>query len=301
MTHNDSGKAPFHSGFISILGRPNVGKSTLLNALVGEKVAIVTPKPQTTRNRIIGILNLEDAQLVFVDTPGIHKPRTKLGEFMDKSIQEATKGIDALLVVLDATKITDQDRNVVMDMQSMKVPKILLLNKIDLVHPQDLLQPIADFAQAGYDAILPISAKTGDGVDILKRELIARLPEGPAYFPDTMWTDQTERQFVAELIREQALFALQEEIPHGIGIEVLSMKDMSDEMVEIYANIFCEREAHKRIIIGKQGAMLGTIGRKSREGIEKLLGKRVNLQLWVKVQPDWRNSPGDLRSLGYTE
>ncbi len=293
--------AHFRSGFISIVGRPNVGKSTLLNALVGEKVAIVTPKPQTTRNRIIGILNQPDAQMVFVDTPGIHKPRTKLGEFMDQSIQEAVKGIDALLVVLDAGKITQQDHKVVADMRAMKVPKILVLNKIDTVHPQDLLKPMADFAEAGYDAILPISARKGDGVDILKNEIIARLPEGPAYFPSTMWTDQTERQFVAELIREQALFALQEEIPHGIGVEVLSMKDISDSMVEIYANIFCEREAHKRIIIGKQGAMLGTIGKKAREGIEKLLDKKVNLQLWVKVRSDWRNAPGDLKSLGYSE
>lgn len=301
MTQTDSGKIPFHSGFISILGRPNVGKSTLINALVGEKVAIVTPKPQTTRNRIIGILNLDHAQLVFVDTPGIHKPRTKLGEFMDQSIQEATKGIDAMLVVLDVTRITDQDREVVESMRGIKAPKIMVLNKIDLVHPQELLEPIAAFAQAGYDAILPVSAKTGDGVEVVKQELISRLPEGPAYFPDSMWTDQTERQFVAELIREQALFALQEEIPHGIGVEVLSMKDLSDEMEEIYANLFCEKDSHKRIIIGRQGAMLGTIGRKARAGIEKLLGKRVNLQLWVKVRPDWRNTPEDLKTLGYSE
>ncbi len=301
MTQTDSGKIPFHSGFISILGRPNVGKSTLINALVGEKVAIVTPKPQTTRNRIIGILNLDHAQLVFVDTPGIHKPRTKLGEFMDQSIQEATKGIDAMLVVLDVTRITDQDRGIVESMRGIKAPKLLVLNKIDLVHPQELLEPIAAFAQAGYDAILPVSAKTGDGVEVVKQELISRLPEGPAYFPDSMWTDQTERQFVAELIREQALFALQEEIPHGIGVEVLSMKDLSDEMVEIYANLFCEKDSHKRIIIGRQGAMLGTIGRKARAGIEKLLGKRVNLQLWVKVRPDWRNTLEDLKTLGYSE
>ena len=294
-------KTPFHSGFISIIGRPNVGKSTLLNSLVGEKVAIVTPKPQTTRNRIIGILNLPDAQLVFVDTHGIHKPRTKLGQFMDKSIQDAMKGIDALLVVLDASKIASQDRSIVQDMRMMKVPKILVLNKIDLVHPQELLKPISDFAGAGYDAIVPLCARTGDGIDVLKRELISHLPEGPAYFPDSMWTDQTERQFVAELIREQALYALQEEIPHGIGVEILSMKDKSDEMVEIFANIFCEREAHKRIIIGKQGKMLGSIGKKSREGIEKLLGRHVNLQLWVKVRPDWRNTPEDLRTLGYAD
>ena len=300
MTQQDV-KSAFHSGFISIVGRPNVGKSTLLNALVGEKVAIVTPKPQTTRNRIIGILNMPDTQMVFVDTPGIHKPRTRLGEFMDQSIQEAMKGIDGLIVVLDASKITPQDHQIVSDMKTMRVPKILVLNKIDLVHPQDLLKPIADFSEAGFDAILPISARIGDGIDILKQELVSRMPEGPAYFPTTMWTDQTERQFVAELIREQALFSLQEEIPHGIGVEVLSMKDLNDDMVEIYANLFCEREAHKRIIIGKQGSMLGAIGKKAREGIEKLLGKKVNLQLWVKVRPDWRNTPGDLKTLGYSE
>ena len=220
---------------------------------------------------------------------------------MDQSVQEATKGIYALVVVLDAGKITQQDRKIVQDMQGMQVPKILVLNKLDLIHPQDLLKPMADFSQAGYDAIVPVSARNGDGVDLLKDELIARLPEGPAYFPVDAWTDQTERQFVAELIREQALFMLKDEVPHGIGVEVLSMKTRDDDMVEIYANLFCEREAHKRIIIGRQGSMLGAIGRKAREGAEKLLGQKVNLQLWVKVRPDWRNSPDDLKTLGYTE
>ena len=291
----------FRSGFISIVGRPNVGKSTLLNALVGEKVAIVSPKPQTTRNRIIGIRNAPDHQLVFIDTPGIHKPRTRLGEFMDQSIKDALEAIDMLIVMVDATKVTPQDHEAVKLTSSLNIPRFLLLNKLDLVRPQDLLPLIASFAEDSFDMILPISAKNGDGLDTLMAEIVKRLPEGPQYFPEEQWTDQTERQIIAELIREQALYLLSEEIPHGIGVEILSMKEETPELTEIFADIYCERASHKGIIIGKHGAMLVKIGSRARAQIEALLNTHINLKLWVKVRPDWRNSPSDLRTLGYTE
>jgi len=293
--------APFKSGFVSLVGRPNVGKSTLLNALVGEKVAIISPKPQTTRNQIIGIHNGMHHQVVFVDTPGIHKPRTRLGEYMDKSIQDALQAIDAMVVIADASRADPQERETIRTLAQKQVPKFLALNKIDLVHPQQLLPLIALYQDDGFDVILPLSAKTGDGVDILMKHILSCLKEGPRYYPEDQWTAQTERQIIAELIREQALYLLQEEIPHGIGIEVLSMKEQSPTLVEIFADIYCERASHKGIIIGKQGSMLGQIGSRARAQIEALLGTQVMLRLWVKVRPDWRNSNNDLKTLGYGE
>ena len=293
--------APFKSGFVSLVGRPNVGKSTLLNALVGEKVAIISPKPQTTRNQIIGIHNGKHHQVVFVDTPGIHKPRTRLGEYMDKSVQDALQAIDAMVVIADASREDPQERETIRTLAQKQVPKFLVLNKIDLVHPQQLLPLIALYQDDGFDAILPLSAKTGDGVDILMKHILSCLKEGPRYYPEDQWTAQTERQIIAELIREQALYLLQEEIPHGIGIEVLSMKEQSPTLVEIFADIYCERASHKGIIIGKQGSMLGQIGSRARAQIEALLGTQVMLRLWVKVRPGWRNSNNDLKTLGYGE
>lgn len=291
----------FRSGFISIVGRPNVGKSTLLNQLVGEKVAIVSPKPQTTRNQIIGIKNGADYQIVFVDTPGIHKPKTKLGEFMDKSVQDALKAIDAMVVIADVTRNDAQEREVIKSLAQQSIPRFLVLNKIDLVHPQQLLPIIANYAEDGFDAILPVSAKTGAGLPELMEKLLEKMPQGPRYYPEDQYTSQTERQIIAELIREQALFALQEEIPHGIGVEVLSVKEVSPTLTEIFADIYCERASHKGIIIGKQGATLGRIGSKARQQIEALLNTQVMLKLWVKVRPDWRNSNNDLKTLGYSE
>ena len=293
--------APFKSGFVSLVGRPNVGKSTLLNALVGEKVAIISPKPQTTRNQIIGIHNGMHHQVVFVDTPGIHKPRTRLGEYMDKSVQDALQAIDAMVVIADASRADPQERETIRTLAQKQVPKFLALNKIDLVHPQQLLPLIALYQDDGFDAILPLSAKTGDGVDILMKHILSCLKEGPRYYPEDQWTAQTERQIIAELIREQALYLLQEEIPHGIGIELLSMKEQSPTLVEIFADIYCERASHKGIIIGKRGSMLGQIGSRARAQIEALLGTQVMLRLWVKVRPDWRNSNNDLKTLGYGE
>lgn len=289
----------FHSGFITIVGRPNVGKSTLMNAMVGEKIAIVSSRPQTTRNRIMGVMTRPDWQIVFLDTPGIHTPHTKLGESMMQSVKDAMDGMDGVLVLVDATQVGEHDRAIVRDMAGKKVPKVLAINKIDLLPPEKLLGLIASFADLGYDAIIPISAKTGDGLDDLTKQLATHLPEGPKYFPDDMMTDQPERLICAELIREKALQHLRDEVPHGIGVEMMGMEKMNDNFMEINATIYCERDAHKGIIIGKHGAMLQTIGSEAREDIEKLLGLHVNLKLWVKVRPDWRNRASDLRTLGY--
>ena len=289
----------FKSGFIAIVGRPNVGKSTLLNSLVGEKVAIVSNRPQTTRNRLMGVVCDEKYQMVFVDTPGIHKPRTQLGNFMMQAVQEGMEGIDALLVLVDVTAVGPGDRQIAEDMSRKKLPVLLLLNKIDLVQPQELLRIIDIFKEMPFAAILPISAKTGEGLDTLRKELLSRLPAGPKYFPDDMLTDQPERVLCAELIREKALRHLRDEVPHGIGVEILRMEKKSDNLMEVHADIYCEKDSHKSIIIGKHGAMLSLIGKEARIDIESLLGMRVNLQLWVKVRPDWRNSKADLRTLGY--
>ena len=291
----------YHSGFIAIIGRPNVGKSTLMNAMVGEKVAIVSNRPQTTRNRIMGICTQEDSQIVFLDTPGLHTPRNRLGEYMMQTAKDALTGIDALIVMVDATAVGKQNRAVVEDMSRHQVKKVLVLNKIDLLEPEQLLGLIASFAQAGYDDIIPVSARTGDGLNQLKELLIGYLPEGPQYFPSDAITDQPERVICAELIREKALYHLKEEVPHGIGVEMMSIKKLSDNLTEIHATIYCERPAHKGIIIGKQGSMLKLIGQEARKDIETLLGSHVHLQLWVKVRENWRNRMDDLRTLGYEE
>ncbi len=294
-------KKAYRSGFAAILGRPNVGKSTLMNALVGEKVAIVSSRPQTTRNRIMGVASGEGWQIVFLDTPGLHKPRTKLGEYMMRAAQEALDGIDLLLVMVDVGEVGPQDRAIVEDMAGQKVRKLLVLGKIDTVDEARQLAAIASFADAGYDEIVPVSARTGRGMDELKRLIVEGLPEGPQYFPDDMMTDQPERVVCAELIREKALLHLRDEVPHGIGVEMMAIERVSNTLTEIHATIYCERASHKGIIIGKQGAMLRTIGQEARRDIEALLGTKVNLQLWVKVREDWRNRADDLRTLGYED
>lgn len=291
----------FHSGFIAIIGRPNVGKSTLMNAMVGEKVAIVSNRPQTTRNRIMGVCTQEGSQIVFLDTPGLHAPRNRLGEYMMKTAHDALTGIDALIVMVDATAVGKQDRTVVEDMSHHKVKKVLVLNKIDLLPKENLLSLIASFADAGYDDIVPISAAKGDGLGELKALLVSYLPEGPQYFPSDAITDQPERLICAELIREKALLHLKDEVPHGIGVEMMALNKVSDDLMEIHATIYCERAAHKGIIIGKQGSMLKRIGQEARMDIESLLGTHVHLQLWVKVRENWRNRMDDLRTLGYED
>lgn len=291
----------FLSGFAAIVGRPNVGKSTMMNAMVGEKVAIVSSRPQTTRNRIMGVATAPDHQIVFLDTPGLHKPRTKLGEYMVKSVEGAMDGIDVLLVLVDVSDVGPQDRAIVEKMAARKVKKILVLNKTDIVDEAKLMATIQSFSAEKYDAIVPISARTGKNMEELRRMIVSFLPQGPKYFPDDMMTDQPERVICAEIIREKALLHLRDEVPHGVGVEMMRIQKLSENMTEIHATIYCERASHKGIIIGKQGAMLRTIGAEARRDIENLLGTRVNLQLWVKVREDWRNRMDDLRTLGYED
>ena len=290
----------FRSGFITIIGKPNVGKSTLMNAMIGEKVAIVSARPQTTRNRILGVVTHEKDQMVFVDTPGIHQPRTLLGEYMMRSVRDAMEGMDCALLIIDVSHISEMDMKVVQDAAGRKTPKVLALNKTDLVKPEQILEATARFAGMGLDDIVPVSAKTKDGLDALEQCLRSHLPQGPKYFPEDMMTDQPERLLCAEIIREKALRNLRDEVPHGIGVEMMSIAPVSDELTEIHATIYCEREAHKGIIIGKQGSMLRTIGSEARTDIERLMGTHVNLKLWVKVRTDWRNRPAELNNLGYS-
>ena len=292
-------KESFHSGFVTIVGRPNVGKSTLLNSMVGEKIAIVSNKPQTTRNRIMGVVTGEDWQMVFLDTPGIHNPRNRLGTYMMQSVRDAMEGMDCILTMVDVTQIGNQDRKIAEEMAAKPVPSVLVLNKIDLIPHEKLLEILDGFKALPYKAIIPVSAMTGDGMDELKREIVRILPEGPKYFPDDMMTDQPERLIVAEMIREKALLHLRDEVPHGIGVEILGIKKESETLTEIHATIYCEREAHKGIIIGRHGSMLQTIGSEARADIEKLLDTHVSLKLWVKVREVWRNRIDDLRTLGY--
>ena len=291
----------FHSGFVAILGRPNVGKSSLMNRFVGEKVAIVSNHPQTTRSKLLGVATGEDWQIVFVDTPGLHRPRTRLGEYMMKSAADAREGVDAVLVVVDGQHIGAGNRAVIDDVAQMKCPKFLAVNKTDLVTPEQLMPQLATLNDCGFDTIVSVSAKRGDNVDDLLRLLVAAMPEGPKYFPDDMITDQPERVMCAEIIREKALNNLRDEIPHGVGVEMLEIKKVSPTLTEIHANLYCERASHKSIIIGKQGAMLGRIGSQARVDIERLLGTKVMLQLWVKVREGWRNRASDLRTLGYED
>lgn len=299
LKENNMAQQAFHSGFVTIVGRPNVGKSTLLNSMVGEKIAIVSDKPQTTRNRIMGVVTGEDWQMVFLDTPGIHNPRNRLGNYMMQSVRDAMDGMDCIVTMVDVTQIGNHDRKIAEEMAAKSVPALLVFNKIDLIPHEKLLELLAEFKALPYKAMIPVSAKTGDGLDDLKREIVNILPEGPKYFPDDIMTDQPERLIVAEMIREKALLHLRDEVPHGIGVEILGITKESETLTEIHATIYCERDAHKGIIIGKHGSMLQTIGSEARTDIEKLMNTHINLKLWVKVREDWRNRIDDLRTLGY--
>lgn len=294
-------KQPFRSGFVAILGRPNVGKSSIMNRFVGEKVAIVSNHPQTTRSRLLGVATRADWQIVFVDTPGLHKPRTKLGQYMVKAANDAREGVDAVLCVVDGQFIGAGDRAILEDVAKMACPKFLAVNKIDLCEPEKLMPQLQKLNDLGFDQIVCVSARRGDRMDELLSILVSAMPEGPKYFPDDMMTDQPERVLCAEIIREKALWNLRDEVPHGVGVEMLSIKETRPGLTEIHANIYCERASHKSIIIGRQGAMLGKIGSEARRDIEKLLDTHVSLKLWVKVREDWRNRAGDLRALGYED
>ena len=294
---------PFKSGFVTLVGRPNVGKSTLVNKLTGEKISIVSNKPQTTRNTIKTIINTEDCQIIFIDTPGIHKPKTKLGEYMVNLAESTMNEVDIVLFLVEATdnEPGTGDKHIAEQLKTLKTPVFLIINKIDLVKRGKILELITKFSGLmDFKAIIPVSALNDEGTDVILKEIKKRLPEGPRYFPDDVLTDQPEKVIAAELIREKILQLVSEEVPHGTGVEVISFKDRPGrDIIDIEANIYCEKETHKGILIGKEGKMLKKIGSLSRVEIENLLGTKVFLQLWVKVKPDWRNSDNMLKTLGY--
>lgn len=290
----------FKSGFAAIIGMPNVGKSTLLNYIAGQKIAIISNKPQTTRNKILAIHTTEDFQIVFTDTPGIHKPHNKLGEFMVKVANESMNEMDVVLFVVDATRpINDMEKEIAKNIDKTGVPAILVINKVDAVKKEDLLPVIADYSSLHeFASIIPISAKTGDGAELLLQEIQALLPEGPMFYYEDMVTDQPEKQIAAEIIREKMLWLLDKEVPHGIAIEIEKMQELPD-ITKIYAVIYCEKATHKGIIIGKNGEMLKRIGQRARGDIEEMLDKKVYLELWVRVKNDWRNSDRMIKNFGY--
>ena len=290
-----------HSGFVAIIGRPNVGKSTFMNRILGEKIAIMSPKAQTTRNKINGIYTTDDVQIVFVDTPGIHKPKNQLDDYMDTAALSTLNQVDAVLFMVAADEAMGPgDQYIINQLKPVKTPVYLVINKIDLVHPDDLLPRIKQYQTAReFTGVFPISATMGNNVDELLSELTKALPEGPQYYPDDQLTDHPEYFVVGELIREKILELTRDEVPHSVAVEVERMKDRVNGKLQIEAYIIVERDSQRGIIIGKGGAMLKQIGIRSRRDIEALLGESVNLKLWVRVQKNWRDNNQYLRSLGY--
>ena len=291
------------TAMITIAGRPNVGKSTLTNFLVGEKIAIVSNKPQTTRNRICGIVTKEDTQFVFVDTPGFHKPRTKLGDYMVNITKDSIADVDlTILVVEPVASIGSQEDALIEQLSARKCPAVLAINKIDTVEKDNLLEVIAAYSKAGvFDAIIPISAKTGDGVDALLEVCKKYAVESPFLFPEDSTTDQPERQVMAEIIREKLLWCLDREVPHGTAVEITKFSERENGIIDLDATIYCEKASHKGIIIGKHGDMLKKISSMARTDCEKFMGTRVYLTTWVKVKENWRDSDFLVRNFGYSE
>ena len=291
------------SAMITVCGRPNVGKSTLTNALVGEKIAIVSDKPQTTRNRITAIVNRGETQFVLMDTPGFHKPRTRLGDYMVNVVKESVADVDCVLLLVEpVAAIGPQEEALIQRIEQTGAPSILVINKIDTVDKSRLLEVMALYnARHAFDAILPVSARTGDGLDELMGELDKYASEGPHFFPDDMITDQPERQICAELVREKLLKCLDKEIPHGTAVEVTRFTEREDGLIELEVTIYCEKDSHKGIIIVKKGAMLKKIGELARADIEEFMGTKVYLQTWVKVRENWRDSLVQLRNFGFSE
>ena len=290
----------YKSGFVAVIGRPNVGKSTLINKIIGQKVAITSDKPQTTRSRIQCILTLDDAQIIFLDTPGIHKPKFKLGEYMLKAAEGTLKEVDAIFFVIDATeKFGGGEKYILERLNATTKPVILVVNKVDLIDREKILPIIAEYStRRNFAAIVPISAADGTNVDELINETKKFLPEGVQYYPADMITDQPERLIIAELIREKILHATQDEVPHSIAVDLEEFTPRDNGTIFIRATIYVERDSPKGILIGKSGAMLKKIGAEARPEIEMLLGTKIFLDLWVKVKRDWRNSIGALQSFG---
>ena len=287
---------------VTICGRPNVGKSTITNALVGEKIAIVSDKPQTTRNRITAIVNRGDTQFILMDTPGFHKPRTRLGDYMVNVVRESVADVDAIVMMVEPTEqIGRQEEELIKRLTGSKVPVILAINKIDTIDKTKLLPVILNYSNAyPFEAVVPVSALTGEGLDELMDELEKHAEEGPQLFPDDMITDQPERQICAELVREKLLNCLDKEVPHGTAVEITRFHERDDGVIEIDATIYCEKDSHKGIIIGKHGAMLKKVGEQARTDMEEFLGTKVFLQTWVKVKENWRDSANLLRNFGFT-
>jgi GTP-binding protein Era len=294
----------FKSGFVSIIGRPNVGKSTLLNHVLGQKIAIMSDKPQTTRNKIHGVYTTNEEQVVFIDTPGIHKPKHKLGDFMTRIAQDTLNEVDIVLFLINAEEGYGRGDQFILDrLQNVKSPVMLVINKIDKIHPDELLPIIEQYrAKLDFAEVVPISALNGNNVTTLMDQIKKYLEEGPQYYPEDQVTDHPERFVVAELIREKVLHLTHEEVPHSVAVVIDQMKQQeSGNLVDIQATIIVERSSQKGILIGKQGGMLKKIGSLARQDIEHLLGSKVYLELWVKVQKDWRNRPFNLRDLGFSE
>ena len=288
------------SGFISVVGRTNAGKSTLVNALIGEKIAIISNKPQTTRYRIMGIRSEEDSQIIFTDTPGIHKPKTRLGDFMINEATEALNDTDAALLVIEPVdNVGISEKKLIETLKKLDIPAILVINKIDTIKKENLFPIIEKYSEEfDFDAIIPVSAKTGDGVSVLLGEIKKYLIEGPMFFPEDMVTDSPIKQRLSEIVREKLLWSLDKEIPHGIAIEVTKM-DEGKFKTALDITIYCEKQSHKGIIIGKGGELLKTVGTRARYDIEKLLDKKVALNLWVKVKEGWRDSTMLLKNFGF--
>lgn len=291
------------TAMITICGRPNVGKSTLTNALAGEKIAIVSNKPQTTRNRITAVCQRGETQFVFLDTPGFHKPRTRLGDYMVNVVRQSVADVDAVVLVVEpVASLGPQERELIASIKAANCPAVLAINKLDTVEPEKLLAVIALYSEAyAFNAIVPISAKTGDGVEELLKELDKFAVESPALFPEGVTTDQPEKQVCAELIREKLLLNLDREVPHGTAVEITRFSERDDGIIDLEATIYCEKASHKGIIIGKHGAMLKKIGEDARKDIEEFMGTKVFLQTWVKVKEKWRDSNSLLRNFGYTD
>ncbi|MFD6441273.1 GTPase Era [Peribacillus sp. NPDC060186] len=294
----------YKSGFISIIGRPNVGKSTFLNRVIGQKIAIMSDKPQTTRNKVQGVLTQNDSQMIFIDTPGIHKPKHKLGDFMMKVATNTLKEVDLILFMINATEGYGRgDEFIIEKLQTVKTPVFLVVNKIDAMHPDDLL-PIIEKYQKLYPfaSVVPISALEGNNVDTLLAQIKEHLPEGPQFYPADQVTDHPERFIISELVREKVLHLTREEIPHSVAVVIDSIKKMDNsDTINVMATIVVERDSQKGIVIGKQGKMLKEVGSRARVDIENLLGSKVFLELWVKVQKDWRNKASQLRDYGFNE